>query len=181
MLHLFLRVTIRYLFTQEREPFYTHWWLYFFFLQTACPVLHQYVSSILYPYIINVTLAAKMCSQTLCNHQGVCTRKDENSNHYIQLNPENLEIILKNRKFEVVGNPTVDDLKYFSEHFKCTCYTKMGCKERPDIESVTNVNVCTRNNICLNTYVDPGRAFYLLPGKNLLFFITVAHILYHLL
>nr|XP_048306897.1 hyaluronidase PH-20-like [Myodes glareolus]XP_048306898.1 hyaluronidase PH-20-like [Myodes glareolus] len=150
-------------------------------VQTACPVLHQYVSSILYPYIINVTLAAKMCSQTLCNHQGICTRKDENSNHYIQLNPENLEIILKNRKFEVVGNPTVGDLKYFSEHFKCTCYTKMGCKERPDIESVTNVNVCTRNNICLNTHVDPGRAFYLLPGKNLLFFITVAHILYHLL
>lgn len=155
--------------------------LLLFFLQTGCPVLHQYANSILYPYIINVTLAAKMCSQTLCNHQGVCTRKNESSDHYIQLNPKKLKIILKDGKFKVVGSPTVRDLKYFSEHFKCTCYANMDCKERPDIESVKNVNVCTRNNICLNTRVDPDRAFYLLPGKNLLFFITVAHILYHLL
>lgn len=150
-------------------------------LQTGCPALHKYANSILYPYIINVTLAAKMCSQTLCNHQGICTRKDNNSNHYIQLNPKNLEIISKNEKFEVVGNPRVGDLQYFSEHFKCTCYTNMNCKERPDIERVENVNVCTHNNICIKTHVDPDRAFYLLPGKNLLFFITVTHILYHLL
>ncbi|CAO2599884.1 Hyaluronidase PH-20 [Lemmus lemmus] len=149
--------------------------------QTGCPALHKYANSILYPYIINVTLAAKMCSQTLCNHQGICTRKDENSNHYIQLNPKNLQIVLKNGKFEVVGNPRVGDLTFFSEHFKCTCYANMNCTERPDIESVKNVDVCTRNNICLNTHVERGRAFYLLPGKNLLFFITVANILYHLL
>ncbi|XP_028728791.1 hyaluronidase PH-20-like [Peromyscus leucopus] len=150
--------------------------------QTGCPTLHKYMRTTLNPYIINATLAAKMCSQTLCSHRGICTRKDVNSDHYIQLNPKNLEIKLsKNGSFEVVGNPTVGDLKYFSEHFKCNCFTNMDCKERSDIENVGNVKVCTANGICIDTRVEPDQAFCLLPGKSFLFFIAINHILYHLL
>uniref|UniRef100_A0A8C6BCQ0 Hyaluronidase n=1 Tax=Monodon monoceros TaxID=40151 RepID=A0A8C6BCQ0_MONMO len=41
------------------------------------------------PYVINVTLATKMCSQALCQEQGVCTRKYWNSSNYLHLNPKN--------------------------------------------------------------------------------------------
>ncbi|KAL1777800.1 hyaluronidase PH-20-like [Sigmodon hispidus] len=121
--------------------------------KTGCPNLHKFMRTTLNPYIINTTLAAKMCSQTLCDLQGICTRKDVHSDHYIQLNPEHLEIkLLKNGSFGIVGNPTIGDLKYFAKHFKCSCFTNMKCKERDDIENVENVKVCTANNICINTY-----------------------------
>nr|XP_021494449.1 hyaluronidase PH-20-like [Meriones unguiculatus] len=149
---------------------------------TGCPRLHKYMEKTLKPYMINITLAAKICSQTLCNHEGMCTRKDVNSDHYIQLNPSHIRIkILENGKFELNGNLTVGDLKYFAKHFKCSCYPNMNCKERLDIEKVENITVCTDNAICISTHVEPSPAFYLLPEKSLLFLTAVTHILYHLL
>lgn len=134
------------------------------------------------PYIINVTLAAKMCSQTLCQEKGMCSKKNESSDVYLHLNPSHFHIILTKRgKYEINGRPGVEDLKYFSEHFQCSCFTNMKCTERSDIESVENVNVCTGDNICINAPVERNLAPCLLPGKGILLLTVLTHVLHHLL
>uniref|UniRef100_A0A8C6H9T6 Hyaluronidase n=1 Tax=Mus spicilegus TaxID=10103 RepID=A0A8C6H9T6_MUSSI len=147
----------------------------------GCPILHKYMQTTLNPYIVNVTLAAKMCSQTLCNEKGMCSRRKESSDVYLHLNPSHFDIILtETGKYEVLGNPRVGDLEYFSEHFKCSCFSRMTCKETSDIKNVQDVNVCIGDNVCIKAKVEPNPAFYLLPGKSLLFMTTLGHVLYHL-
>uniref|UniRef100_A0A8C7A2U0 Hyaluronidase n=1 Tax=Neovison vison TaxID=452646 RepID=A0A8C7A2U0_NEOVI len=92
---------------------------YFLPLQ-YCTDLDNYLKSTLNPYIINVTLAAKMCNQALCQDQGVCVRKHWNSSDYLHLNPENFVIQLeRNGKYTVQGEPTLEDLQQFSQNFHC--------------------------------------------------------------
>ncbi|XP_003502177.1 hyaluronidase PH-20 [Cricetulus griseus] len=148
----------------------------------GCPILHQYLKTTLNPYIINVTLAAKMCSQTLCEEKGVCSKKNESSDVYLHLNPSQFYIELtKTGTYEVHGYPRVADLQYFSEHFQCSCFTNMDCQETPDIEDIMDVNVCIGDNICIKAEVEPNPASYLLPGKSLLFLIVLTQILHHML
>ncbi|XP_031236637.1 hyaluronidase PH-20 [Mastomys coucha] len=147
----------------------------------GCPILHKYMQTTLNPYIVNVTLAAKMCSQTLCSEKGVCSRKEEGSDVYLHLNPSHFDIKLtETGKYEVLGNPRVGDLEYFSEHFKCSCFSRMTCAETSDIQMVQDVNVCIGDNVCIKASVEPNPAFYLLPGKSLLFMTILAHMLHHL-
>ncbi|CAI9160605.1 unnamed protein product, partial [Rangifer tarandus platyrhynchus] len=89
----------------------------------SCMNLGNYLNTILNPYIINVTLAAKMCSQVFCQEKGVCTRKDWNSPDYLHLNPMNFAIQRgKGGKYTVHGKPTLEDLLQFSKKFYCSCY-----------------------------------------------------------
>ncbi|XP_053409432.1 hyaluronidase PH-20-like [Nycticebus coucang] len=116
---------------------------------TSCLNLDNYMKTTLNPYIINVTLAAKMCSQVLCQEQGVCTRKDWNSSDYLHLNPENFAIqIGKGGKYIVLGNPTHEDLREFSDKFRCSCYPPLSCDEREDMEDIS-VDVCVAD-ICID-------------------------------
>ncbi|CAO2602639.1 Hyal4 [Lemmus lemmus] len=153
-----------------------------FLSRPGCPILHNYMKTTLNPYIINVTLAAKMCSQTLCKEKGVCSKKNESSDDYLHLNPNHFSIELtKGGKYKIHGSPSVEDLKYFYEHFQCSCFTNMKCKERSDIEYVESVNVCTGDNICIKALVEPNLAPYLLPGKSILLLSALVHVLRHLL
>uniref|UniRef100_A0A8C5KGA4 Hyaluronidase n=1 Tax=Jaculus jaculus TaxID=51337 RepID=A0A8C5KGA4_JACJA len=125
----------------------------------TCLTLHDYMETTLNPYLINVTLASKMCSQALCEDQGVCTRKNWNSNEYLHLNPTNFAIqFQQNGKYEVRGKPTVDDLEYFSKKFRCNCYANLNCKERNDMDKVRAINVCAFEDVCINVllYSDPS-------------------------
>ncbi|XP_075809710.1 hyaluronidase-5-like [Microtus pennsylvanicus] len=120
----------------------------------SCLNLHDYMETTLNPYLINVTLAAKMCSQTLCQDQGVCSRKDWDSDDYLHLSPQNFQIqVLKNGKYVIHGSPTHDDLQYFSKNFHCSCYANLNCKARDDLESVSSVSVCIIEDICINSFV----------------------------
>ncbi|CAH6778352.1 hyaluronidase-5 [Phodopus roborovskii] len=120
----------------------------------SCLNLHDYLETTLNPYLINVTLAAKMCSQTLCQDQGMCSRKDWNSDNYLHLNPQNFQIqYVKSGKYEIRGSPTLDDLQYFSKNFRCSCYANLNCKEREDVESVRTVSVCAVEDACINSFV----------------------------
>lgn len=127
---------------------------YFVVLQKSCLNLHDYMETTLNPYIINVTLAAKMCSQTLCQDQGICSRKNWNSDDYLHLSPQNFHIqFLKSGKYVIRGSPTLDDLQYFSKNFHCSCYANLNCKERDDLETVSSVSVCAIDDICINSFV----------------------------
>lgn len=112
--------------------------------------LGNYLNTTLNPYIINVTLAAKMCSQVLCHDEGVCTRKHWDSSDYLHLNPTNFVIQTgKDGKYTVPGEVTLEDLQKFSDKFYCSCYANIHCKKRVDIKNVRSVNVCMAEDICI--------------------------------
>ncbi|XP_053319675.1 hyaluronidase PH-20-like [Spea bombifrons] len=114
----------------------------------TCTNLNNFIVNTLNPYIINVTLASKLCSAALCQNNGVCTRKHWNTNTYLHLNKRNMVIGRKDGKYFVHGNPTVEDLNHFYENFECQCYTGRKCR-RPS--PLRHINVCIRQNICINT------------------------------
>ncbi|XP_040115822.1 hyaluronidase PH-20-like [Oryx dammah] len=115
----------------------------------SCMNLDNYLNTILNPYIINVTLAAKMCSQVFCHEKGVCTRKDWNSTDYLHLNPVNFAIKRQRcGKYTIHGKPTLEDLVQFSESFYCSCYANIHCKKR-DIKNIRTINVCFAEDICI--------------------------------
>ncbi|XP_075810091.1 hyaluronidase PH-20-like [Microtus pennsylvanicus] len=148
----------------------------------GCPILYNYMKRTLNPYIINATLAAKMCSQALCKEKGVCAKKNESSDAYLHLNPSHFNIELtRSGKYVIHGSPRVGDLKYFHEHFKCSCFTNTKCVERSDIESVESVSVCTGDNVCIRAPVEPNLSPRLLPGKGVLLLTVLTHVLHHLL
>ncbi|XP_062957095.1 hyaluronidase PH-20-like [Cynocephalus volans] len=117
---------------------------------TTCEDLEDYVKNTLNPYIINITLAAKMCGQALCQGQGVCVRKQWNSSDYLHLNPVNFVIQLeKGGLYTINGKPTLADLEQFSENFDCSCYTNMNCTKPVDVKGIHAVDVCIAEGICI--------------------------------
>ncbi|KAI5948051.1 Hyaluronidase PH-20 [Manis javanica] len=116
----------------------------------SCMNLDNYMRTTLNPYLINVTLAAKMCNQVLCQDQGVCIRKHWNSSDYLHLNPVNFAIQTgKGGTYAVRGNPTLEDLKQFSERFHCSCFAHINCKERVDLRKIRKINVCATEDVCI--------------------------------
>uniref|UniRef100_A0A8C8VQ10 Hyaluronidase n=1 Tax=Pelusios castaneus TaxID=367368 RepID=A0A8C8VQ10_9SAUR len=112
----------------------------------TCRTLDSYLRSTLNPYIINVTMAAKICSQALCKDSGACARKNWNSSDYLHLNPENFVIQLsKDGKYAIQGQPSFQDLQQFIEKFYCRCYAGYTCEPRVDINDIHYINalVCS--------------------------------------
>ncbi|XP_057588348.1 hyaluronidase PH-20-like [Hippopotamus amphibius kiboko] len=124
----------------------------------SCMNLGNYMKTTLNPYLINVTLAAKMCSQVLCQERGVCTRKHWNSSDYLHLNPVNFAIqTVKGGKYTVHGKPTPEDLQQFSEKFYCSCYANIRCKETVDIKNIHTINVCIAEDVCIDAFLNSER------------------------
>uniref|UniRef100_A0A8C5X3M4 Hyaluronidase n=1 Tax=Malurus cyaneus samueli TaxID=2593467 RepID=A0A8C5X3M4_9PASS len=91
--------------------------------KNTCRTLDNYLRRTLTPYLINVTMAAKICSQVLCKDSGACARKKWNSSDYLHLNPENIAIqMTKDGKYTLQGQPSYQDLQTFIEKFDCYCY-----------------------------------------------------------
>ncbi|XP_020822001.1 hyaluronidase PH-20 [Phascolarctos cinereus] len=121
----------------------------------TCTVLEDYVTTTLNPYIVNVTLAAKMCSQVLCQEQGVCIRKHWNSSDYLHLNPKRFIIqTRKDRRHVIYGKPNLQDLQEFSEKFYCNCYTGSNCETKVTAQNVRDVRVCISEDICIEACLD---------------------------
>lgn len=113
------------------------------------------MNTVLNPYIINITLAAKMCSQVFCMEQGFCTRKDADSSEYLHLNPMHLTIETEpNGKFKIKGNASVDDLQQFADNFQCSCYPNMDCEQAVDLTQKITIDVCMLNDICIKTVLN---------------------------
>uniref|UniRef100_A0A8C6FTG0 Hyaluronidase n=1 Tax=Moschus moschiferus TaxID=68415 RepID=A0A8C6FTG0_MOSMO len=135
----------------------------------SCMNLSNYLNTVLNPYIINVTLAAKICSQVFCRGKGVCTRKHWNSTDYLHLNPMNFAIQRgKHGKYTIHGKPTLEDLLQFSEKFYCRCYANIRCKKR-DIKNIHTINVCFAKNICIKAPLNSDRSEHSSSQKEISF------------
>ncbi|KAI9547466.1 hypothetical protein NQZ68_017015 [Dissostichus eleginoides] len=95
--------------------------------KAACTSLSEYLTSTFNPYVANVTAAAMLCSEVLCQGKGRCVRKNYEGGRYLHLNPERFSILRADRKYVAVGIPSADDLKMWEEHFTCQCYAGESC------------------------------------------------------
>lgn len=74
-------------------------------------------------YITNVTRAAEVCSDFLCQGNGRCVRRDPLAPHYLHLNPRSYRIRLSDDgSFTVTGWHSQHDLQLLTERFRCHCY-----------------------------------------------------------
>ncbi|NXG80975.1 HYALP Hyaluronidase, partial [Baryphthengus martii] len=118
--------------------------------KNTCRTLDNYLRRTLIPYLINVTMAARICSQVLCQDSGACARKKWNSSDYLHLNPENIVIqMTKDGKYTLQGQPAFQDLQTFIEKFDCHCYAGHSCEPREDINDIHYLHACISEDICI--------------------------------
>ncbi|NXI35778.1 HYALP Hyaluronidase, partial [Galbula dea] len=118
--------------------------------KNTCRTLDNYLRKTLTPYLINVTMAARLCSQALCHDAGACARKKWNSSDYLHLNPENIVIdMTKDGKYILHGQPAFQDLQTFLERFDCQCYAGHSCQPRADFSDIRHLRACIAEDICL--------------------------------
>ncbi|XP_054632317.1 hyaluronidase PH-20-like [Dunckerocampus dactyliophorus] len=96
----------------------------------SCQSLSDYLTSTLSPYVANVTAAALLCSQALCQGRGRCVRRSFNSSHYLHLDPAHFSILRSGGKYVAVGLPSADDLHGWARDFACQCYAGRPCSPR---------------------------------------------------
>ncbi|XP_054833742.1 hyaluronidase-3 [Eublepharis macularius] len=102
----------------------------------SCMSLHRYIVSTLGPYVVNVTTAARTCSQQLCYGNGRCVRQHPDElGAFLHLSPQQWE-----------GEPTVTDFLDQEvsawESFRCHCYpewTGTWCERPQWREPITEV------------------------------------------
>ncbi|XP_017291082.1 hyaluronidase PH-20-like [Kryptolebias marmoratus] len=107
--------------------------------KAACQSLSEYLTSTFNPYIANVTAAAMLCSEVLCQGNGRCVRKDYDSSNYLHLNPASFDILRAGEKYVAVGLPSASDLNAWSENFTCQCYAGWQCS--PRLQKPTRIKV----------------------------------------
>ncbi|XP_034541920.1 hyaluronidase PH-20-like [Notolabrus celidotus] len=96
----------------------------------TCQSLSKHLESTLNPYIANVTAAAMLCSEVLCQGMGRCVRKNYDSAHYLHLSPAHFSIKKAEGKYVAVGLPSADDLDAWAGNFTCQCYRGSSCSPK---------------------------------------------------
>ncbi|XP_066110625.1 hyaluronidase PH-20 [Saccopteryx bilineata] len=135
----------------------------------SCMTMQNYLQRTLNLYLINVTLAAKMCNQLLCKEQGYCTRKTWNSHDYLHLNPMNFKIKFKDGKYTLEGKPSLPDLKELDDKFDCSCYSNTSCQKTFNAKGSHEVHVCFGDSVCINaTIKSESNVFHSSTGLMLL-------------
>ncbi|XP_008407880.1 hyaluronidase-2-like isoform X1 [Poecilia reticulata] len=89
---------------------------------SGCTALNNFFRETMGRYLLNVTTAAKECSQKLCKFNGRCLRRKPDRAVFLHLNPSTHKIISQKGKLKVRGSPGQAELKAFRQHFKCQCY-----------------------------------------------------------
>lgn len=87
-------------------------------------------------YAVNVTSAAKFCSQSLCNNNGRCVRKTPESSAYLHMPESSAKKYILNKSFRYIISPTdkLKTIKVMKKGFVCHCYYGWhgeSCQQHP--------------------------------------------------
>ncbi|KAK1158630.1 hypothetical protein AOXY_G23640 [Acipenser oxyrinchus oxyrinchus] len=100
--------------------------------QEMCQAVKEYVDGMLGRYLVNVTAAVTLCSNTVCSGRGRCQRKDSGSATYLHLDPRSWAVVSnpgpKRVQFSVRGQPGKWELAEMEAQFGCQCYQGWGGK-----------------------------------------------------
>ncbi|XP_073325318.1 hyaluronidase-1 [Pagrus major] len=99
--------------------------------KATCDAVKSYIDKILGSYLVNVTSAATLCSQTLCSSQGRCQRKDPKSRAYLHLDPAVWKVVSEKRPeggqdYTVLGRMRTHEVTLMKSEFECRCYQGWG-------------------------------------------------------
>lgn len=98
--------------------------------QASCELLSGFLENTLNSYIANVTAAAMLCSEVLCQGNGRCVRKNYDSTHYLHLNSAHFNIQQLDGQYVANGRPARADLDAWAENFTCHCYAGSSCSPK---------------------------------------------------
>ncbi|XP_021020908.1 hyaluronidase-1-like [Mus caroli] len=90
----------------------------------TCLSVQQAVHGLLGPYVLNVTSAAKLCSQNLCNSHGRCVRKTPESSFYLHMPEDSHKNYVSKKGFRfVIPSPSkLKTIMNMKNGFVCHCY-----------------------------------------------------------
>ena len=93
------------------------------FPQHNCSTVKSFLSHRLGRYITNVTRAAEICSDFLCQGNGRCVRRDPLAPHYLHLSADSYQIHGSgDGDFAVAGWQSQHERRLLAERFRCHCY-----------------------------------------------------------
>ncbi|XP_028286940.1 hyaluronidase-4 [Parambassis ranga] len=88
-----------------------------------CSMVKSFLNHRLGQYITNVTRAAEVCSNFLCQGNGRCVRRNPLAHHYLHLSAHSYSIQrLGDGDFSVRGWHSQHELDLLKERFRCHCY-----------------------------------------------------------
>lgn len=96
--------------------------------QATCNAVKSYLDDSLGPYLVNVTAAAALCSQTMCSSQGRCQRRDPDSRAYLHLDPAAWKVLPEKKtaggrqNYRVLGQMRTQEVTMMKAGFWCRCY-----------------------------------------------------------
>lgn len=91
--------------------------------QLNCSRVRSFLRHRLGRYITNVTHAAELCSDFLCQRNGRCVRRDPLAHHYLHLSARSHRIRpAPDGGFAVSGDPSPQELRLLARRFRCHCY-----------------------------------------------------------
>ncbi|XP_074861983.1 hyaluronidase-4-like [Carettochelys insculpta] len=117
--------------------------------QPICVKIQKYLTSTLGPYVINVTTAAKLCSQVVCNDHGRCLRRQMASDSYLHLDASSFTIQVDKAaqvpRVSVRGALTTQQKARLRREFMCHCYQGWQgkhCRSRGQSNRLWACNLC---------------------------------------
>ncbi|XP_035238099.1 glyco_hydro_56 domain-containing protein [Anguilla anguilla] len=91
--------------------------------QKACWELAEFVREVLGPYAVNVTSAARLCGEALCQGRGRCLRKNPEDRSYLHLPPASFLLLSDGPDgLQAVGDLASEDLEAWRRDFQCQWY-----------------------------------------------------------
>ncbi|XP_010894374.1 hyaluronidase-2 isoform X2 [Esox lucius] len=106
--------------------------------KASCKNLNEYLRGPLGRYLLNVSTAAELCSQTLCGSRGRCLRRHADTDTYLHLSPHNHSIeALANGTLRIQGQLGEEEAAGFRRDFWCQCYAGFkggGCSQKDPLQ-----------------------------------------------
>ncbi|XP_011473092.1 hyaluronidase-1 isoform X1 [Oryzias latipes] len=95
--------------------------------KATCEAVKSYIDEVLGSYLVNVTSAAVLCSQTVCSSHGRCQRKDPKPRAYLHLSPAAWKLISRKgpggrRNYTVLGEMSARTVQEMKSKFQCMCF-----------------------------------------------------------
>ncbi|XP_053171265.1 hyaluronidase-1-like [Scomber japonicus] len=95
--------------------------------KASCESVKSFIDQTLGPYLVNVTSAAAVCSQTMCSSKGRCERRNPTSATYLHLDPAMWTVETEKKPvggphYRVLGDMSTQELALMQSNFQCKCY-----------------------------------------------------------